>query len=135
MRIKVMPENQFEAVRERNWVPVELVGEALPDWAKRIPKTIIHRVMASGGMMTSGVQYHGGAVVPSEMLIGGIDVYRYAPDDPVELNKDWYAVVVDPQRDDMLLVDGPIKDAEHWLNEIPSRLNGIEVLAVPKKQR
>jgi hypothetical protein len=60
-------------------------------------------------------------------------VYRLAPDDPVELNKDWYAVLIDPDDDTMLLIDGPIRDEEHWIDELPQRLKGIEVLAVPKK--
>lgn len=34
----------------------------------------------------------------------------------------------------ILLVDGPVKDREHWLNEIPDRLNGVEILGIPKKK-
>jgi hypothetical protein len=59
-------------------------------------------------------------------LVGGIDVYRYAPDDPVALNKDWYAVHA--ASDGVLRVHGPIRNAEHWLNEVPARYKGIEVL-------
>jgi hypothetical protein len=64
-------------------------------------------------------------------LIGGIDVYRNSPDDPVALNKDWYAVVTIADTDSMLLVRGPVHDSEHWLNEIPERLKGASIVSVP----
>jgi hypothetical protein len=70
---------------------------------------------------------------PNDDCAGGIDVYRNSRDDPVELNKDWYAVVAIPGTDTMFLVEGPFKDDEHWLNEIPKRLRGAEILGVPKK--
>ncbi len=65
--------------------------------------------------------------------MGGLDVYRRAPDDPYEPNKDWYAVIAIPESNGMLLVQGPIADSEHWLNQIPKRLEGAEVLAVPPR--
>lgn len=126
-----MPVDQFEAVLQRNWRPVSLAGEAMPAYLRGIPEELLHSVMASGGM-NSGQSYHGRAI-PSGELLGGIDVYRHAPDDPVELNKDWYALVIDPHDHTMVLIDGPLKDDEHWLNELPARLQGAEVLGVPKK--
>ena len=30
-------------------------------------------------------------------------------------------------------IDGPYKDNEHWIDEIPERLEGAEILAVPKR--
>lgn len=131
MHVKKMPMSQFMAVMRRNWVPVELCGEAVPDWARNIPSEISHSIMASGTIF-GGAPYSS-EQIPSGELIGGIDVYRKSPDDPVELNKDWYAVVVVPGTDGMLLVDGPFKDAEHWLNELPQRLKGVGIWGVPKK--
>jgi hypothetical protein len=131
MRIKKMPEEQFIEVLKRNWTPVQLTGEAMPSWLQNIPKDILHSVYASGG---GGIpsNYSGGAI-PSGVLIGGIDVYRNAPDDPVDLNKDWYPVFSIAEANDIFLVTGPIRDAEHWLNEIPSRLDDVEILAVPPR--
>ena len=62
----------------------------MPTWLRNIPSDTLHSVYASGG---GGIpsNYSGGAI-SSGVLIGGIDVYRNAPDDPVELNKDWYPV-------------------------------------------
>jgi len=131
MRIKKMPREQFKVVLQREWIPVKLVGDALPDWAKGISEKVLHSVIASG-TKTSGLPYRS-ATIPSGRLVGGLDVYRYAPDDPVELNKDWYAVVVVPHQDNTLLVDGLFKDTEHWLNDIPSRLKEIEVLGYLKR--
>jgi hypothetical protein len=129
MRIKKMSEEQFREILKRNWTPVQLAGNAIPSWLRNIPKDILHSVYASGG---GGVpsNYSGGAI-PAGVLIGGIDVYRNAPDDPAEFNKDWYPVFSVKEVDEVFLVVGPIRDAEHWLDEIPGRLNGVEVLAVP----
>lgn len=132
MRVKKMPLEQFEDVMGREWRPVELRGDSIPDWAQGLPESIRHSIMASGTKL-SGSSYSS-ETIPSGEIIGGIDVYRNAPDDPVDLNKDWYAVVVIPGDDSLLLVDGPFKDAEHWLDELPQRLKGIEVWGIPKKQ-
>jgi hypothetical protein len=51
---------------------------------------------------------------------------------PVPLNKDWYEVVLQPSGD--LIARGPFKDREHWLNEVPRRYDGIEVLGAIKKR-
>ena len=117
---------------KRDRTPVSLAGAALPEWMLGIPQDMLYSVVGSGTMFR-GAAYSGGRAIPSGELIGGIDAYRLAPDDPVELNKDWYAVIRHPDNDNMLLVDGPFQDDEHWIDELPQRLKGIEVLAVPKK--
>lgn len=132
-RVKMISMEQFKEVMDRNWVPVELVGDALPDFAAGIPAERLHSFLASGQYQCS-VAYKS-TMIPSGHLIGGIDVYRNAPDDPVALNKDWYAVVSSDQDDTMFLVDGPIKDDEHWIDEIPKRYAGVKIVGVPKKER
>lgn len=129
---KKMPFKQFERIGQREWRPVKVVGDAIPDFLQGIPRDRIHTIVASG-TLGPGLEYCGEAV-PSGRLVGGIDVYRNAPDDPVELNKDWYAVIRIVDTDTMLLVEGPIKDEEHWIDEIPHRLQGIEILGLPKSQ-
>lgn len=131
MRIKRMPEDQFHEIMNRNWAPVQVAGEAIPTFLQHIPSDKLHSVYASGGPYTD-VVYSGGAI-PAGELIGGVDVYRYSPDDPVALNKDWYAVIKTSEVDTIFLVAGPIKDNEHWLNEIPARLADVEILSVPPK--
>jgi hypothetical protein len=61
-------------------------------------------------------------------LVGGIDVYRHAPDDPKPLNKDWYAVIDLPEDREHLLVDGPQRDHEHWIDRVPPRLAPKKIL-------
>src|SRR6185503_17756654 len=106
-----MPRDQFEEVLQRRWTPVELVGDALPGFARAIPERVRYRILASGEAHAN-IPY-GSESVPSARLIGGIDVYRHAPDDPVPLNKDWYAVLTASGETRILLVDGPFKDDEH----------------------
>jgi len=89
----------------------------------------LHSIFASGTIYSASA--FSSLSIPSANLIGGIDVYRKSPDDPVDLNKDWYAVISVPNDDSMFLVVGPYKDSEHWLNEIPGRLQGAEILGVP----
>ena len=131
MRMKRMPLRQFEEVLQRNWAPVQLVGDAVPDWLRGIPSSLVHSIYASGSVI-NGFSYSNNQI-SSGSLIGGIDVYRYSPDDPVNLNKDWYAVVSIPKSDSLLLIVDidPNVDTEHWLNDIPERLKGAEILGVP----
>ena len=131
MRLKKMPEVEFLGVMERRWVPVELLGDARPKWMMNIPRNVINCVYASG--TSSGGDMRTGYSLPAGDLMGGIDVYRNASDDPVKLNKDWYAVIRPQNSKEMLLVAGPHKDHEHWINDIPKRLKGVEVLGVPPK--
>lgn len=132
MKLKLMPKDEFEEVMKLDWVPVKLVGEAKPSWMRNIPESVMAGTLASGTGITAG-KYYESAQIPSGLLIGGIDIYRHAQDDPVPFNKDWYAVVVHPNDPTMLLVDGPQKDAEHWLESISERCKGLRVLGLPKK--
>lgn len=122
MRFKTMARDEFKEVQDRDWTPVELVGDAVPDFLSRVPRDVAFRFLASG-------ENNAGA---DGAIVGGIDVYRHAPDDPVALNKDWYAVHA--YADGSLSVRGPIKDAEHWLNEVPRRYDGIEALGRKREE-
>jgi hypothetical protein len=125
-----MPQEEFDHVMELEWVPVGLLQGTLPTWAKNIPGEIIYVVAASG--TTCGTEPYHSATIPSGVLIGGMDIWRHAPEDPVELNKDWYAVV-EVDGEPMYLVDGPFKDDEHWCDSLPERLENVEIFGVPKK--
>jgi hypothetical protein len=115
-----MPKDEFIEIQRRNWTPVELTGNAKPKFLSRLPAEKAFRFLASGQE----------SVADDDSLVGGIDVYRLAPDDPVNLNKDWYAVRR-AAGDSTLRVEGPFKDDEHWLNEVPQRYVGVEVLGIP----
>lgn len=130
-RVKKMSIGEFNEIQQREWGAVQLVAGAIPEFLRGIPDEKLHSVVASGTRLP-GVGYSD-HLVPSGELIGGIDVYRNAPDDPVELNKDWYAVLRDPDSDAMVLVSGPFKDDEHWLDELSPRVRDAEILAIPKR--
>lgn len=133
MKIKKMPEDQFQEIMIRNWVPVQVTGGAIPAFLQNVPSNKLHSVYASGGPYTDN-GYTGGAI-PAGEILGGIDVYRNSPDDPVALNKDWYVIIKPFELELYFLVAGPIKDNEHWLNEVPARLANVEILTVPPKSR
>jgi hypothetical protein len=113
-----MRKDEFSAVQDRHWTPVELVGEAIPEFLSGVPRHKAFRFLASG---ESNVEAEGA-------LVGGIDVYRHSPDDPVALNKDWYEVR--SAGDGTLRVYGPQQDNEHWVNEVPRRYKDIEIIGV-----
>jgi hypothetical protein len=131
-KIKRISSNEFEQVLKLDWKPVKLEGDSIPEVFTGMPRATLNSIYASGNYL-SNLQY-GTSIYPSGILIGGIDVYRNSPEDPVDLNKDWYAVVKLPNDIGYFLVVGPIKDNEHWLNQIPERLQDAEVLGVPPKQ-
>ena len=130
-RAKRMHLDEFKEVMKREWSTVRLDPGSVPEFLNGIPEKKLHSVVASGTQLP-GIDYSDRYLSSAE-LIGGIDVYRYAPDDPVELNKDWYAVLQDPDSDAMFLVSGPFKDDEHWLDEISPRVRDAEILAIPRK--
>ena len=127
-RFKQLSLKQFQEVLNLNWKPVKLTGGAIPDFLKGSPEGLIHSIYASGTMISN--QQYGQPLVLGNH-IGGIEVYRNAPDDPMKLNKDVYAVFANTDDNLKLLVLGPIKDKEHWINEIPARLDGVDILLPP----
>ena len=131
-RVKLIPRLEFDKIAEFSWAPIKLQGSAVPAFLRGIPDAVVHAVYASGTTAGGGVAYSD-ATIGTGQLIGGIDVYRKAPDDPVELNKDWYAVVVPPDDSPYYLISGPIRDDEHWLDDVPERLNGAKVFGAPRR--
>lgn len=128
-RFKQLSRSQFQEVLKLNWTPVKLTGSMVPDFLRSSPEGIIHSVYARGTMIAEPLY---GESLTLGNHIGGIEVYRNAPDDPVNFNKDVYAVFANTNDDLKLLVLGPIsKDKEHWINKIPDRLDGVDILLPP----
>lgn len=127
-RFKKLSFKQFHEIQKRKWEPVKLIGDAIPDFLMSAPEGLIHSVYASGTVISEHL-YNETLTLGNH--IGGIEVYRNAPDDPVNLNKDVYAVFANTENDLMLLVYGPMKDKEHWIDEIPDRLDGVDILLPP----
>lgn len=47
MRIKTMAKVEFSEVQDRNWIPVELTGDAVPSCLSGIPRSVAYRFLAS----------------------------------------------------------------------------------------
>jgi len=127
-RFKQLSLNQFQEVLKLNWKPVKLTGSTIPSFLTSAPDGLIHSIYASGTVISEHL--YGEPFILGNH-IGGIEGYRNAPDDPVNLNKDVYAIFANTADDLKLLVLGPLKDKEHWTNEIPDRLAGVDVLLPP----
>lgn len=115
--------SEFSEIMEKEWHPVRLDGKHIPSSLRRIPIDKIHSIYASGTLYPEWESLPTGYPITSGQHVGGIEVYRYAPDDPLNLNKDGYAVFYLPN--DSLLVIADLdkeEDPEHWVDEIPDRL-------------
>ena len=124
LRPKPITEAEFRLIKERKWQPVELSYDILPKWMKEIPVPQRVHVYASGGFKREFNQRYGGYEV------GGMDVFRNARGHPeqVNWNKDHYVIIRNPKTNDSLLMYGPFRDHEHWINYIPNRLEDVEIL-------
>jgi hypothetical protein len=129
MKKKQMSRSEFEKIAERRWVAVLLIGDGRPDWMKSIPEDKLDMVLASGTFIDprivelKGVTYSG--------VVGGMDIYRQDVNDAEKgypINKDHYIIVLDPNNDNALLVNGPLKDNEHWLAQSPNLPDDILVI-------
>ncbi|MBZ0300415.1 MAG: hypothetical protein K8J31_11760 [Anaerolineae bacterium] len=114
MRNKFMSYEEFTGVQQHNWSSVRLSDNARPTWMKNISSEV---VLARGSSASGFPCYD--PIRGSGMVIGSMDCYRPAPDDPVDYNKDFYLVVSGTNASG-LAVAGPFRDSEHWTNTIQS---------------
>ena len=127
-RDKKISEEEFKEVQNRKWVKVVILKKQFPELLKNIPDDIYEFALASGSFDPYVDYGNEGA-----RIVGGIDVYRSAPDDLLKYNKDHYIVLETDYNDGMLLVKGPNKPVDHWLNKMPTT-SGLEVIGyVPTK--
>ena len=127
MKPKRMTHEEFQHVMDKQWEPVKLNPQLFPRWMRGIPPEKIHSVYASGDNPRPVPTYTADDLKNVTFNVGGIDVHRNAePEDGVRINKDWYSVVWDPMVPDTLSVVGPIKPEDHWIDELPERLRGLD---------
>jgi hypothetical protein len=128
MKLKETSIQEIKEILQFMWIPVQVPQSKWPIWMRSIPEYIINSVYASGCLSLPLEFNYKSDQVYSVALVGGFDIYRNSPDDPVELNKDWYALLQHSDYQCVILVDGPFKDEEHWLNEVPNRLKNAPIL-------
>lgn len=115
MRDKFMSYGEFTGVQQYEWSLVRLDLDALPGWMENIPTGIVYGVYASGNS-ASAIQGSG----DSGFAVGGIDVIRRGTDGRAKFKKDVHRVVSGIHSSG-LVVQGPSRDDEHWVNELPER--------------
>ncbi len=133
-RLKFTLIEEFADVLERGWDrPIKLQGEAIPEFLSRIPEEVRYCFIASGSLQAP-LPYQS-SLIPEGLRVGGMYVFRHAPDDPVLFNRDDYSLVIANTEADTLCVDGPFKHpTDHWTNEVPAHLQEIEVIGEPGEQ-
>ena len=114
-----MSREEFLRFCRPNWAPVKIERDELPSELSGLPDKVL-AVFGSGSLDDRNPQADPN---PDRGQVGGIDVYREAEaEDGVKFNKDWYAVHYDPRTPNTFYLLGPKRDAEHWIDEIPTRL-------------
>ena len=120
-RPKWIPAEEFAPTQDHDWAAVEVAQPF--GMLRNVPTGMQHRLLASG--------QHNYADELRQQRIGGFDVYRHAPEDRVRFNKDHYDVY--PGADGQLRVEGPFKDDEHWIDDVPERYRGVAIVTIFSK--
>ena len=129
MKKKRMSKTEFAKIAERKWVPTVLIGEGRPSWMLGIPGEKLAMTLASGTFIDPRIVEHDGITYSG--VVGGMDIYRHDANDVSKgfpINKDHYIIVLDPANDNALLVNGPLKDNEHWLVNLPNLPENITII-------
>ncbi|MCZ7550954.1 MAG: hypothetical protein M5U11_17645 [Anaerolineales bacterium] len=129
MKKKQMSKTEFAKIAERKWVPTLLIGDGRPNWMLGIPDEKLAMTLASGTFIDPRIVEHDGITYSG--VVGGMDIYRHDTNDVSKgfpINKDHYIIVLDPANDNALLVNGPLKDNEHWLGNLPNLPENIIII-------
>lgn len=129
MKKKQMSKTEFAKIAERKWVPTILIGEGRPNWMLGIPDEKLAMTLASGTFIDPRIVEHDGITYSG--VVGGMDIYRHDGNDVSKgfpINKDHYIIVLDPANENALLVNGPLKDNEHWLGNLPNLPENITII-------
>jgi hypothetical protein len=122
MREKFIPYEQMALIQQYSGLPIELGPGAQFDWMKNMYSVpgLVHKIVASA--INPVPNASGG------YNVGGIDLFRNDPKDyPYAINKDVYPIVsgINPSG---CIAQGPFKDSEHWITQLPARYSGIPVV-------
>ena len=118
---------------------------------KRVVPQRIRRIVGAYGKVRDNLEKHEQGYPTADFLlaplpyrsrlindgsrVGGMYVFRHAPEDPMAFNRDDYSILVSGAEADILWIDGPYRHpTEHWTNDVPAHLQGTEVIGVPRRQ-
>jgi len=130
-RIKTVTKDEIHDLISYDWEPVQFTLDSIPACLSGIPSDVFFT--AYGSISPSQATPYSSPAIPGGQLIGGIDVFRHSPDDPVPLNKDWYALVELDGDDCIYFIEGPKKLHDHWRDDLPARLKNARLRTVPKR--
>ncbi len=124
MKQKTLPFHEFTGVQAYDWTPVAL--QTVPDLLRNLPPHKLQAIIASGSFIKGNTGFYSGNV--SGVHIGSLEVYRKdAKDYPNIINKDVY-LIWSGILPDQFVIQGPSKDEEHHIKEIPKRYSGIKTI-------
>lgn len=109
------------------WEPVELTGNAVPNFLDNLVKYKTCRVFASGNNAMEKGHYNPefGAYT-----IGGLKIYRDSSVEPegFKWNADEYLIFSDGDSSNKLMISGPFESRiDHWTNTISSSFRNVEI--------
>jgi hypothetical protein len=120
--MNIMNQKEFDELISRyEWEPANIILN-IPEFLCNIPAEKLYGVYVSG----ENRNYH-----KKGDIIGGIDVIRKDIKDEARgfpFNKDHYVII--KSENSNLIIKGPLKDDEHWINDIPARLKNAKIYEV-----
>lgn len=112
-RFKRMKKEKFHKLISRfGWAPRKLAEHQYPQLFKNIPRDKGLWVAVSGSFQD----------IREEDMVGGVSIIRRDEKDlkhGCPFNKDQYHVFIDKENSTYVIVEGPFRDHEHWLSQLP----------------
>lgn len=119
-RFKHMTKEEFHKLISRfGWAPRKLAEHQYPQLFENIPREKVLYVAVSGSFED----------VREEDMVGGVSIIRWDEKDlkhGCPFNKDQYYVFIDKENSNYVIVEGPFRDHEHWLNQLPDWLRNAQ---------
>ena len=126
-RVKRMKREEFsKLIRRYQWAPRRLAESQYPELFKNIPSEKVLWVAVSGSFED----------IREEDRIGGVSIFRWDERDLGKgspFNKDQYYVMMDNENSNYVIVEGPFRDQEHWLSDLPEWLRNAEYYPYDEK--
>ena len=119
-RFKRMTKEELHKLISRfGWAPRRLAESQYPQLFENIPREKVLYVAVSGSFED----------IRKEDMVGGVSIIRWDEKDlkhGCPFNKDHYYVFIDKENSNYVIVEGPFRDHEHWLTQLPDWLRNAQ---------
>lgn len=131
-RLKAMSRSEFGKFN-RDWQPIRLIGEAVPELFHDISDDDSWSFVVSGQNQCESYPYSNERIQGNQ--VGGMNTYRRNTDSRAPYKMYWYRII--DSGGEQLIVAGPFKKKGpkgHFLDRFPEEFMRIEVVGSSKKE-